>query len=197
MEYWITKQGDVIYCDGDAGIDVPNHEMIVKAECLEIAIASLEMANDWRINHLIDAIRPLVEEGCIDTPMLRQAIFVTADSLNREGALSDDEVDDFLEWMRKRAGISEGWEWKCAWTDSIDERKHAIDNWKWIRVAHRSVQLPNLRPATLRRLEEGLEEAFDDVERLRFHIEAGNQFFPDTPYMAIAGLKSSRYTQSV
>lgn len=44
-EYWIDNYGHVTYCDGDAGVDVANHEMVARQHAFGLVHAALEAAN--------------------------------------------------------------------------------------------------------------------------------------------------------
>jgi len=44
-EYWIDNHGHVTYCDGDAGVDVANHEMVARQHAFGLVYAALSAAN--------------------------------------------------------------------------------------------------------------------------------------------------------
>ena len=192
MEYWIDENGSAIYCDGDAGVDVPNHEMIVKSRCISLAVHQLTESNDTLVARLLGCIEHLTEDDCIDTVAIREAILCEADVIAQE--IDDEDLyDDPFEWMRKRCGISNRWEWQCAWGDHIDERSHAKKYWGWIRVAHTHIEMADTKRSTIRRLKDGLYEAFgEECESLSFHVEAGSHYFSCVPYMALDAMKVRR-----
>jgi hypothetical protein len=168
-EYWLTDSG-VIYADGDAGFDVPNHEMVVVAYAMGEVVDVLEQSEKfYEVAHIMSSH---MEEGVVDVIGARTDLLNWADMANKEGILTNDEVDDIEATIIKQAGIDPKL-LSVAFGSVDDAREYGLFNLGWARVAGNSVQVVGLTRSKLIALARGLAEAFDDEisDRTTFDIE--------------------------
>ncbi len=105
MDYWITDTDDTIFCDGDAGADVPNHEMVIVTHCVQLLIDALENNRDVFSVSLAMLLSQFQVEEVVDTVSLRCAINDSADEWVRSGALTYEESDNIYEVIEKRTEL--------------------------------------------------------------------------------------------
>lgn len=184
-EFWLTPDG-AIYCDGDAGVDVPNHEAVVRQRCLCEALGAMEQSDNEAVQAISHKLSLLAEDDIIDGPMVSETLNNFIDDLNRDGVLSNEEVDDIYSFIREHVDVEE-WILDVAFgTDSYDVRAYAIDRWGWHRVVDRIIQTNSVTPSSLKDIADGLYDAYgEDCMRMKYTLEAGRLFVTDVPYMAL------------
>lgn len=171
MEFWITPDG-VIYCDGDAGVDVPNHEAVVRQQCLSNLIDAMETSGNSQIVSLASEVQMALED-VVDLPMLREQLNLWVDNAYSEGQIDEKAADDIYDFIRARVDMPY-WEFETAlgMNDHIDERNNAIKLWGWHRVQHNNLTVAKLTRKLLSELADGLHECFgEDVYSMKFNIE--------------------------
>ena len=97
MEYWMQGT-DLVYCDSNAGIDVPNHEMIVYSQVVSDIAQLLSIHKDPFLAGLGEVMESLIE-GCegyfTDDAMLNEALNNFVDSWDKENdTYHDNHWDD-------------------------------------------------------------------------------------------------------
>lgn len=194
-EFWITEDGN-IYCDGDQGVDVPNHEAVVRSRCLSMVLDAMDNSDEPRVKSIASSLR-YMEDEIIDQPMLCESLINLADEMCREGTLAEDEADDIKDFIKEYIEI-EDWVFDVGLCrGEYDERKHAIIMWGWIRVAGNAVDSPRITSAVLDAMSEGLWEAYEDeCYRMKFFIDQPGAWNPDVPYSAIEGKDLSFFRQT-
>ena len=153
-EYWITPD-DVIFCDGDAGVDVPNHAMVVVLQC---AVNFADRLREVETSKLADNIAGVIEQvigeyQVVDCVMLRTEINDSIDRWVEEGLLTLDQSDDIYAFIRGLLGIKKGsledQEIDAALGQHDDPREIGV-RWGWVRVAGANFYCRDLSPATCR-----------------------------------------------
>lgn len=159
-EYWIINTTSV-FADGDVGDKT--HERIVW-EHLFSQVQDLEPFRSFF---------PSESDGC-DPTMIREALNNWADLQHKEGKLSEEIADDPYDYLYEQVKDTLDREGFNVLFDinPTEARDYACRVLKWIRVADTSVQAPDLTSQTLKRLAEGLYDAFDsECLRATFDIE--------------------------
>lgn len=155
-EYWVTTEPELIYCDGDADVSVPNHEMVVRQSLLSQLHAAMQQSDEPSIVDLAESL----EDAAFDATIIRHI---------------QDYVD--LESWEVRGALG------C---DDVDVRGQAIQEWRWIRITGDNVQMHELNRQQLRLLSVALWDAYDEsVEAMRFNIETSKDYFTDVSWAAI------------
>lgn len=131
MEYWITSDGDHIYCDGDAGVEVPNHAMVVVSHCAGLLIDALEEEGSELSDCVVAVIRRHLED-VVDCVALRTEINDSIDDWVDAGYLTPDEADDIFEALAKRAKID--YEYITTAIGQHDDPREIGLKLGWIRV---------------------------------------------------------------
>lgn len=166
MEYWIDQYGDYTFCDGDAGIDIPNHEMVVVQECFTKLIDIWASHDDTLLECLVELAQPFIESehGFTDTCLFRTSINDSIDNWLAENIITQAESDDIygtiLDRLQMRYTIAELLSMNYDEVLHIaighfdgDPRQFAVDNWNWIRVIHKNFDVKAITPDTCRRME--------------------------------------------
>lgn len=195
MEFWITDDGTLEYCDADMGVDVPSHEMIVTQYCLGRCLQRLLDSTDSSMQYLGEALERYVSEGTTDAAFLTTVLQEAMDELRERGELDRYETSDVIDWLWDRLdqNIENDWyrgflkkTWEVAWGRHPDPVYYAIHSLSWIRVAHREIMCRSAGSLALQHLAGGLYEAYgEEVINKTFNIEAGSFYLRDVPYAAI------------
>lgn len=173
-EYWLTGN-DVIFADGDAGVDVPNHEMVIVAHAMNEVIGILEQNPKFAMAaHIMEQ---WVEDGIVDVTAAREDLLIWADSANKEGILTDDEVDDIEDTIVQQTEVDRQL-LSVAFGSFDDAREYGLHNLGWTRVAGNNIQTVGLTRNKLVSIANGLSIAFDtdisdetlfDIEEYKSH----------------------------
>jgi hypothetical protein len=136
VEYWIIDDHTSVYCDGDAGVDVPNHTMVVVEKCISIMIESMHLSDNEAAQRMACVLDDYVEQqdGCYDLPMMGEIVCNELDHLCSQGLICDHVgLRDLIE----DAGVPE-WILDIALNcrNAHDERRLAMEHWGWIRIVH-------------------------------------------------------------
>ena len=164
MEYWITDHGRTIYCDGDAGIDVPTHEMVVEEHAWHKLCDLIESnCQHEGAKQLFSSVAAQFEDAPVYEA--RFALNNEADAMHRAGQLTDDEVDSWSTLvMENTEGVTA--ELVHAATQNmaqgIDLREYAVENWDWIWFASNNATIHRLTGEACGRLLEGLHEIYPE-----------------------------------
>lgn len=190
-EYWITRD-DTIYCDGDASVDTPNHEAVVRKHCFDIVHAAMQESNNAAVNRVASGLNCLLEDNVLDAPMLRMIINDTADELVYDKLAMEEEVDDIYSFIFKHIHLEHEWMFDAMCDRDIgDLRVYGVEKLGWHRIQGDSIQTANVSSRNLREITEGLYSVFldgygQDPATMSFDIEAAGVFFTGVPFHAIA-----------
>lgn len=150
-EYWITGEGDPIFCDGDAGFDVPNHAMVVVKHCAQNLVAKLEALED---NELAERIATTIEswiEDVVDCVAIRTQINDEIDQWVDEGIATHDQAQDIFGTIREMIGAEYGsledQEIDAALGQHDDPREIGV-RWGWVRANGANLQTAKLNRHT-------------------------------------------------
>lgn len=177
-EYWITDSG-IVYCDGDAGIDVPNHTCVVVSECCRMLCDAMEYSDEPAVNELASHIRQVLDDcDCyiVDQGVLSETITNEADELQRRGLLSDEDVDDIFDFIGKNVELEQWIVDIGLGSGSYDERAFAIEKWGWMRLVCTrqdvTVQMHQLTPDNLKRAYSDMyQEVGERVDKMLWNLE--------------------------
>lgn len=140
-EWWLTEH-DQIYCDGETGVDVPNHEAVVIAHCAGLVADALE-ANDDRFSREAAAVfREYAEEGIVDVIALREALCLLCDHWVDANLLTTEEADDIYETLRHRSELDA--KIVATATGSEDDARELGLKFGWVRVIGNHFQVQQL-----------------------------------------------------
>ena len=168
-EYWCDDAGEVMFCDGDAEVNAPNHNQIVQITAaahveqslLRHRLAGTSTAFMRAVEAAIDAVGvdPGVGGGLWDRDLFVEVLNTRLDEAHRAGLVSDAVVDDPYEHLREVLSSDDEdpdlvkmLTYDPSNSSSFDPRDFAIDRWNWIRIADCVSQLRRLTPGTLKRL---------------------------------------------
>lgn len=178
MEYWITEDS-VIYCDGDASVDVPNHEMVAMIHAAQLVIDEAESSSSESIGLLFDGLNEHGLEAIDGT--LAQYFNDRTDDLFKCGLISQQQYDDWFEWIVSDLGI--GRDLLTVATgcsrgtpNDVDARKFAIAQWNWIWFAKDYATCRQIDQKTSERLYDALFEIYEgrsdaDIRQTELVIE--------------------------
>ena len=129
MEFWI-QDTELVYCDGDAGVDVPNHETVVRVHILHDIISTLESSENSQCLEIISIMESHLCDGVPDIIAMRC------------------QLNDFLEfdWSEVIADNVEYSEdllrsvFSNDFSGELDLRLWACENLGWIRVVGNNVE---------------------------------------------------------
>ena len=194
-EYWIDDGGTVIFCDGDTGVDVPNHEMVVVQQAWVLFTAAIDACENKAAMLLVSTAMRLSgadDEGELpDVIAFRTALNDESDKMGQAGQLTEDQTDDVFSWLNSLIDIEE-WVFAAATNGmdcNFDLRAWATAKWAWIRVAGNNVVIPTITKEVCNRLADGLAEICEteglkDFEEYAWNIEAVK---PSASVMGISG----------
>lgn len=133
MEFWIDDTGYVTYCDGDAGIDVPNHEAVVRRHAAGLLQSGLEAlpGDDPLTRDVLGVLTANLDaEGILDCVALRCGLS-DLDSLPYDETTSEvlARLTGVPELVVQLALQSE--------PNDVDPRDYAMEHWGWHRVVSR------------------------------------------------------------
>ncbi len=201
-EYWIID-GDVTYCDGDAGVDVPNHEAVVIAHIFSLITDALEAVGEHSIADIFH--RHITDEAVIDLIAFREDLNNSLDWWVREGIVTDEAAQDIDSYIAARvagAGIDRDM-YNAAMksgnmsSDRDHARDYGITGLKWIKVAGNNITLWDLDHTTVKNLERGLDRICEvegvDFDRSVWDIEVkarNSKFLVGVPGIAIVSPSS-------
>lgn len=130
MEYWITDT-DIIFCDGDSGVDVPNHAMVVVHHCAEILMDALIQEGSQLASAVAATMAKVIaDDSVIDCVALRCAINDEMDSWCENGlCASDCDIFDIIADLTGLGRVIVS----TAMGHHDDPRELGLD-WGWVRV---------------------------------------------------------------
>lgn len=163
-EYWIFQDGTHEWCDGDAGVDVPNHEMVVR----------LHMAYEFNaaVEHDDLLRRFTIEEDRLGDPSAVRELFCdTADALQKEGRLTDEQTDDVYAFLRAATGMSEQRMAVMVDSNDSDARLFAVQHLGGYRVVGRHVETWQLSKSKLRTIGYAMAELLDVADEDMWRTE--------------------------
>ena len=138
MEYWITDDNDLIYCDGDGGIDVPNHSMVAQSYALQKVISTIEENKDRHAKlafYILKTMESSIEHyGEYDTTGIRSDILMVVDHLLTEKIILEKHADDIFTYMSRTFKVPRHLLDVAFDHSDIDGRQYAVKHWNWIRV---------------------------------------------------------------
>ena len=168
MEYWIHTHGDITYCDGDAGADVPNHAIVVQDHLLQTLLDSAAPGPppaQW----LLDILRRYVarSDGVVDRVGLREALFCSADAVSRgvreipDRELFDDDVEA---WLCRHCEIDEKLFHVAVHERCVDKvRVFGLESLGWIRVCRNNLEVWRWNRKVHKQLRCGIDAICDDT----------------------------------
>lgn len=192
-EYWITAEGDAIFADGDAGVDVPNHEAVVIQYSLQEVMDNMESSDDPIIQTFVSEMSMYSEDEIIDRIAIREALNNSIDSIIQEHP----ELEDSLynkgpeSYIVEKTGLDEELV-EIAFGGGKDERAYAMEKWGWIRLAGNALELWKVTPSSMGAMARGLWEAHDeDAMRTEYDIweATSNKWYNDVHFLTIDSKK--------
>lgn len=191
MEYWIDGDNNYTFCDGDQGIDVPNHEMVVVNTALQKLIDIFDSIEDPLLEQISNIATKLGEDEILDTCMLRTEINDAIDDWCNAKIVTADEANDIHEAVLNRVRkqhsteqlLSMKYDELCAMVLGHydgDPRQFAVDNWNWIRVIHNNFDVRSITPTTVSRMEEFVES--DEGTDISSRVIRNNHHYNQDPH---------------
>jgi len=155
-EYWIDEEGQTTYCDGDAGVDIRNHSMVVVDHCRQIAISKLELANDDGLADMV--IAAISQHSAIfDIVAFRCSVNDELDNLINEEIITAKEADNIWDTISDKYHI-ERWVIDIITGSHPDPRVIGIMKFNWIRVADNNFEAKSLNKHTLSRIQDFIND---------------------------------------
>lgn len=155
-EYWIDHEGNEIFCDGDAGVDVPNHSMVVISYCCELLQEALEAANTAVATYVAEIIGDYSHEGVVDCVAIRCQINDEIDHWLGENLITEDQADDIITAITEIAGVKRIIV-ETAFGHNDDPREYGLEL-GWIRIQGTHITIPRPTRTVEKRLREFIEE---------------------------------------
>lgn len=192
-EYWIDKEGEITFCDGDSGAEVPNHDMVVVVQAAAMIEEQIEDSDDVLASRVMQIIDCSICDGIFDGPMFRENLNNCVDSWFDEGLINQDEERDIDEAILSRLGID-----KDLWNIINDNlgnqrpREYAVEKWGWIRVIEDNFDVWELSDSACRRMSDFAE---DHGVHKNWNIEVWNgeeRMIWGVPNWDLGSLKSIR-----
>lgn len=159
-EYWIDETGDVTYCDGDAGVDVPNHEAVAVAHAAHLVADQIASKADG-VGYAIIGIIDDHMEDVIDCIALRSDICNAVDEWLQNGDITEEEADDIYGMMVDRYGVDRDLLSIITRNDRNDPRAYAVEKWDWIRVINDNFDVRTLDDEHLGRIRDFIDEEME------------------------------------
>jgi hypothetical protein len=187
-EHWILPDGEIIFCDGEASVETPNHDHVVVTRLQEQLVLAWQTAASPCVRALADEVS--VWEG--DTAAFRETMFNWWDENWSQfaGAESaDDDLDGYLQKFSKMPSAE--YDIACTGKCPTKElpREYAVANWDWVRQQNTALELKTPDRKTLKRVADALWEIYDEqVESALFAIDVygTRRFYMDVPYDVLA-----------
>jgi len=147
MEFWIQGT-ELVYCDGDAGCDVPNHEAVVRAHILRDIQDVLRCLDDEKAAGIADLMERYIDEEIIDV------IAVKCD-------LNDCLDFEWMDFIVQNTSYSRDVISSAFHNDfqgTLDLRLWACENLGWVRVVGRNVESWGFNRRQMKRAAWALDE---------------------------------------
>lgn len=183
-EYWITPDA-VIYCDGDAGADVPNHDMVVQAHLFGQFADRVANIPALRWLYLGEDTVALAD----DYSYFRQQIDSWTDDAVSAGLLTAEQSHDVFSYIQSLVGFTDEEMSVLTGCGDVCPRGWATKHLGWIRVRSTACEMFTITASKLKLLADGLYDAHDSLcESAIYFLEntANNTWYFDVPYEAIA-----------
>lgn len=137
MEYWMQGT-DLIYCDSNAGVDVPNHEMIVYSQVVSDIAQLLSIHKDPFLAGLGEVMESLIEE-CegyfADDAMLSETLNNFVDSWDSDNDTCHDNFwDDIRSGSPTLEKLVSILDMQSGYTGNSDIRVVGVAYYDWIRI---------------------------------------------------------------
>lgn len=145
-EYWIDDNGHTTFCDGNAGLEIPNHSMVVIGHCCQLAIDKLQIVGDEFALKLIEIINQCYDGDIIDTVMFRVTV----------GDIEID-TDNIFDLISDRYGIDR-WLIDIITGSDEDPRVAGIMKLGWIRVIGNNFNVKSLNKRVLSHIQDFIVE---------------------------------------
>jgi len=156
-EYWI-QDADLVFADGDAGVDIRNHEMHVVAHYWQILASELSVADCVESQAIGRILTEFYDDDCIDHIAARCAIL---DAFQDCDCPFDAYVKPFVQASEDEQRIA-------FYEYDLDPRLYAAEHLGWIRVVGDHLELHGLTPRKMQRAAYALSEIDDDHSRIWF-----------------------------
>lgn len=180
MEYWIDDSGTEIYCDGDAGVDVPNHAMVIATECAHRVRDALHKASNRFCEAIADIIEANLVDSVIDCTKIRCEINDLCDG--KDWDVEPEALDDTYTYIRKITGFSEEIT-RAAFGDyhdgNFDPRELGL-SWGWIRVIGNNFQVKELNRTICHRMANFAAEHESEDNTWRLEVIGEKGFWLDS-----------------
>lgn len=194
-EYWITPD-QIIYCDGDAGHEVPDHNMAVVA----YAVSEIDrIVSETPALQFMNGFWDFDEDSYPDRIAIVDNLLQSCDEWFSNGTIDRGVYDDIYQFMvdngvdRRLIDVVGG---------SVDFKLLAIREWGWIRLdSSRHIELWSLNKTTCERLYDGLveieEDHLEDIDNHPFVIEqrCDGKMFYDVPHAFMGSVSEIRNCQ--
>jgi hypothetical protein len=129
MEFWI-QDTELVYCDGDAGVDVPNHETVVRVHVLQDIIGELESSEDSQCLEILSIMESHLHDGVPDIIAMKCDL---NDCLEFDWSeVIADNVDYSEELLRSVFSND--------FSGELDLRLWACEHLEWVRVVGNNVE---------------------------------------------------------
>jgi hypothetical protein len=187
-EHWILPDGEIIFCDGEASVETPNHDHVVVTRLQETLVTSLAETDVLFVRSLAAELQDVVG----DIPYFREAMFNWWDA-NWENfpgvTAADADIDFYLQKISKMPAAE--YDIACTGKCPTKElpREYAVANWDWVRQQSTALELKTPNRKTLKRVSDALWEIYQDqVESALFAIDVygTRRFYMDVPYDVLA-----------
>ena len=173
-DHWITDSGECIFCDGDAGIDVPCHQMIVQQTALSKMLDVLEeqVDSDPLCRIVVNAATDSYGDvDVIDPCGFRTLINDETDAAYSAGEISEECYDDWSGVIQRKYFKDDSDLVDVAfYAESVvhDTREWAVLKWDWIWLSFDSIAIRRANSETLKRLVDGLDTiAWEELGSLK------------------------------
>lgn len=156
IEYWIDNDGNEIFCDGDSGVDVPNHSMVVVSHCAHLLIDALVNEGSEFSYQVASVIEGIIYEDVIDCVMLRCTISDSVDEWVEMGLLTEDRACNVYEHIRNITGIDD--EIVIIAVGKHDDPREYGIKIGWIRVVGNNINVQKLTCGVADRIQDFVSE---------------------------------------
>ncbi len=166
-EWWLID-GVAHFADGDIG-DMNHNAYVLQYLGCSLIDALADACQGYpELKRIV--LMLVSEDGHLDRVALRCAMNDWADRAQRDGRLTVEEADDIHGWLRARID----WDpvrYRMLMSDDTELPKdYAIENLGWVRVVGTNVEAWRLDRPTLRKIADGLYDAYGEVAELGYYL---------------------------